>query len=81
MLPTYIVQPDSRGGYALSGPDLPHALWFTEEVDAVSLAFHHLRASGGRVVVLDSRGYAITEHVPPARHNWLQSFDGRELSF
>jgi hypothetical protein len=64
MLHTYSVRPHREGGYALSGPLLPHALRYLDETDAVSYAHHMLRETGGRVLILDAHGcWQFTEHA------------------
>jgi len=75
MRAVYVIRPDRRGGFALSGPDLPWSLWFDDEMYAVSMAYHYLRQRGGKVIVLDSTGtYAIAETVPAAEGaHWLYS--------
>ena len=64
MMPTYTVQSHSEGGYALSGPLLPHTLRFLDDAHAADYAHHMLRETGGRIVVLDARGrWQFTEHA------------------
>lgn len=46
---------------------VPHAIRCLADAHAASYAHHMLRESGGRVVVMDSTGYAvIAEHVEAA---------------
>lgn len=58
MLPRYIVRP-SGNGFTLTGPDLPYALRFADEITAGSMAHHLGRITGGRVVYLDRSGHPI----------------------
>ena len=64
MLPAYIVQPHREGGYALSGPLLPHGLRFLDDAHAADYAHHMLRETGGRVLILDAPGrWQFTAHA------------------
>lgn len=58
MLPRYIVKP-SGNGFTLTGPDLPYALRFTDEITAGSMAHHLGRITGGRVIYLSRSGHPI----------------------
>lgn len=78
----YVIRPDRRGGFALSGPDLPWPLWIDDEMFAVRMAYHYLRRRGGKVIVVDSTGtYAIAESVSAAGGaHWLDVPGGLALA-
>lgn len=67
--PIYLVRPHPSGdGAQVRGPGLRWALWMEDECLAAELAHWRLKATGGRIVFVDSRGtHIITEHVDAPR--------------
>jgi hypothetical protein len=62
--PPYLVSPRSAGdGFTLTGPTLPHALWYLVSAQAVEYARWHCRVEGGLVIVLDAAGRELSREI------------------
>ena len=70
---TFTIAPRSRGGFTLSGPNLPWPLWYATIESALEYA--HIRGAtrGGVVEVLDADGYPIRSEPIECEMAWLKT--------